>query len=40
MHYLKNLEKLFTFCEISVESPPKNSLTIEFAFIKVYKPPI
>ena len=32
--YFKNLEKLPTFCEISVETPPKNSLTKEFDFIK------
>ena len=33
-NYFKNLEKLPTFCEKSVETPPKNSLTKEFAFIK------
>mgnify|MGYP004600120687 CR=1 FL=1 len=39
-NYFKNLEKLPTFCEKSVETPPKNSLTKELALIKAYKPPI
>ena len=32
--YFLKLPKLFTVCEIFVETPPKNSRTNEFAFIK------
>ena len=39
-YYNLKLEKLFTICDMFVETPPKNSLTNELALIKEYIPPI